>query len=68
MKLTRRQAAGMLLGTPPLVARSQAESPGTETPEQLLAAAKNRLRRNVESLAKVEVAFDAEPAFAFKAQ
>lgn len=67
MKLTRRQTVA-LLGAPALAAQRQAESRPAETPEQLLAAARQRLKRNLETLGKFKIAAGVEPAFQFKAQ
>jgi hypothetical protein len=66
MKLTRREAAA-LLGAPAVPALPQASAAPAETPEQLLAAARNRLRRNLETLAKTRLPIATEPAFQFRA-
>ncbi len=66
MKLTRREAAA-LLSAPAAPAPPQAAPASAETPEQLLAAARNRLRRNLETLAKIRLPGAIEPAFQFKA-
>ncbi|MEK7403747.1 MAG: hypothetical protein AAB225_01435 [Acidobacteriota bacterium] len=67
MKLTRRQAAAALVGAPALAAQAQPGAAKAETPAELLAAAKDRLRRNAETLARTQVPMSAEPAFSFKA-
>lgn len=67
MKVTRRQLAGALLGAPPLLAQAQPEPAQPETAAELLAAGRERIRRNVESLAKVQVPMNTEPAFSFRA-
>lgn len=64
-KLTRRQLAG-LLGAPAL-ARPQEKAGPAEDEQQLLAAARDRMRRNAEALAKVRVPVETEPAFQFRA-
>lgn len=66
MKLTRREVAGVVAMTR-LAAQSQPSAPPAETPEQLVAAARDRLRRNAETLAKVPVPAATEPAFQFRA-
>jgi hypothetical protein len=64
MKLTRRQLAWLLAGPEP--SRPQPET-REESAEQLLAAARERLRRNTEALAKVQIPTATEPAFQFRA-
>ncbi|MBM3775726.1 MAG: hypothetical protein FJW37_11280 [Acidobacteria bacterium] len=61
MKLTRRELGFALL---PAAAPSQA--PHALTPEEELAAARERLRRDAESLDSVELAMPTEPAFQFR--
>ncbi len=68
MKLTRREAAAALFTTPALAAQAQPSAAKTETPAELLGAAKDRLRRNAETLAKTRVPMSTEPAFSFRAQ
>ncbi len=65
MQLTRRQLSGLLMA--PAVARPQETSQPPQTQEQLLAAARDRIRRNAEVLAKVPVPAQTEPAFQFRA-
>jgi len=67
MKLTRRETV-TLLGVPVVAAPAQVRDQAAETPEQLLAAARQRLKRNLETLGKFPTPHDAEPAFQFKAQ
>ena len=64
MQLTRRQLAWLLAG--PLSARPQPETQ-QESAEELIAAARERIRRNVEALAKVRIPVETEPAFQFRA-
>ncbi|MGB9606151.1 MAG: hypothetical protein ACP5U2_10055 [Bryobacteraceae bacterium] len=65
MKLTRRQV-GWLLAAPG-AAVGQAGARQQETADQLLAAARDRLRRNAEALKKVRLPQNTEPAFQFRA-
>ena len=77
MKVTRREVVGVLLGAPPLLARTQPEpapfqAPAgqpaqPEAPAELLRAARERVRRNTASLAKTQVPMSTEPAFSFRA-
>ena len=60
MKLTRRQLPALL------AAPAAAQAPPS-TPEQELAAARETLRRHAETLDKVKLPPDTEPAFQFKA-
>ncbi len=66
MQLTRRQAA-TLLATTGVATRPPLGSAAQETPEQLLSAARERLRRNIETLSKVPIPAATEPAFQFRA-
>lgn len=66
MKLTRREAVA-LLSLPAPAAQERGQT-GAETPEQLLEAARQRLKRNLETLAQFKVPAGAEPAFQFRAQ
>lgn len=65
MNLTRRQLAALLAGAAPLAAQTPAPKP--ETPAEELKAARERLRRNAQSISKVAVPMATEPAFSFKA-
>lgn len=67
MALTRRELAGVLSASVLAPAQGAPQAPAQESAEQLLAAAKERLRRNAETLAKVRVPTATEPAFQFRA-
>lgn len=54
-----------MLGAPAL-ARPQETSRLPEDEQQLLAAARDRIRRNAETLVKVRVPVETEPAFQFR--
>jgi hypothetical protein len=59
MQLTRRELATALLAAAPM--------PAQTTSEDLVKAARDRLKSNVDALAAVEVPMETEPAFQFKA-
>jgi hypothetical protein len=58
MQITRRELAAVALAAP-----AAAQNP----PEDLLKAARDRLKANTDALAAVDVPMDTEPAFQFKA-
>jgi len=64
MKLTRRQLAATLTSA---AALAQTQSQPAATPEELLKAAKDRIKANGETLARQQVPMATEPAFQFKA-
>ena len=68
MKLTRRQLAAALAARPfsQAVAGPQG-APPRPAPEAELAAARERLKANAETVARVAVPMATEPAFQFKA-
>jgi hypothetical protein len=61
-KVTRRQLAALATALPAL---SQTQG-APNTPQDELSAARERMRRDTDAVAKVEVAQTLEPAFAFK--
>lgn len=68
-KLTRRSLAALAApGALATQARlAAAQSPPAESPEQLLEAARDAVKRNREALRKFALPMATEPAFAFKA-
>jgi hypothetical protein len=65
MKLTRRGLAGTILNSAVAAALAQTQSP--TTPDDDLKAARDRIHANSETLAKLAVPIDTEPALQFKA-
>ena len=65
MKLTRRKLAATLVSATALSAQ-QTQSP-TAAPDDLLQAARDRLKANAAALASVPIPMATEPAFQFKA-
>ena len=63
-RLTRRQWAAVLV---PAAAALEAQPPAQPSPDQELAAARDRLKANSEALARLAVPQATEPAFQFKA-
>jgi len=63
-RMTRRQLAGAMLAT---AAAAQAPPSPSSTPAGELQAAREQNQRNAETLAKVQVPMEAEPAFHFTA-
>lgn len=66
MRITRRQAVALLTATKTGAGAQQART-SPQSPEELLKGARDRVRRNIEALAKVSVPAATEPAFQFKA-
>jgi hypothetical protein len=66
MKVTRRKLAAALAGSA-AVAAAQALPQAVESNDELLKAARERIRNNGELLARQEVPMSTEPAFQFKA-
>jgi hypothetical protein len=66
MKVTRRKLAAALAGSA-VVAATQAQPQAVESNDELLKAARERIRNNSELLARQEVPMSTEPAFQFKA-
>ena len=64
MKVTRRKLAAAVLGS---AAAAAAQPSATESNEELLKAARERIRTNGEILTRHEVPMSTEPAFQFKA-
>lgn len=62
--LTRRQLAAVLV---PAAVGLQAQTRTQPTPDQELAAARDRLKANGEALARLSIPQATEPAFQFKA-
>ena len=62
IKITRRKLAAIAVGT---AAAQAAQEPAQ--PENLNELARERLRKNAETLAKVDLPMSTEPAFQFKA-
>jgi hypothetical protein len=60
MQITRRELAAALVAAAPAPADPQAAS------GDLLQAARDRLKSNVQALSGIEVPMDTEPAFQFK--
>lgn len=63
MRITRRELAGALAAG---AAAAQSPAGAGNTPEELRSAAADRMRRNAETLAKVQLRTSVEPAFVFK--
>jgi hypothetical protein len=63
MQITRRELGVALLAAAPAAAPAAAQT----APDDLLKAARERLKTNAGALAGVEVPTDTEPAFQFKA-
>ena len=61
-KMTRRQLAGAILAA---AAAAQTPAPAPSGPAAELQAARDQNQRTAETLAKVQVAADSEPAFHF---
>jgi hypothetical protein len=59
MKITRRELAAAVVAAP--------LSPAQTSPDDLVKAARDRLKSNANALAAVNVPMDTEPAFQFKA-
>ncbi len=69
-KMTRRQLAGAMLATAATAAAAQTPVPAPEapsTPSAELQAARDQNQRSGETLGKVQVPMDTEPAFHFTA-
>jgi len=64
-KMTRRDLAAVL-GSAAAVAAARAQNAPANPPD-LNAAAKDQLRQNAETMAKVELPMSTEPSFSFKA-
>ena len=64
MNVTRRKLAAAVLGSAALAA---AQPQATESNDELLKVARERIRNNSEILAHQEVPMGTEPAFQFKA-
>jgi hypothetical protein len=67
MRLSRRQLASTILIAAATPALAQTPSPLPANPEEELKAARDRLRANSETLAKLAVPIETEPALQFKA-
>lgn len=66
-KVTRRQWTAVMAGAASSAAAAQAPSPApAQTAEQLLEAARQRMRRNAETLGKHKLPASTEPAFVFR--
>lgn len=64
-KMTRRQLAGAILATTASAAAAQAPPTAPSGPAAELQAARDQNQRTAETLAKVQVPMDTEPAFHF---
>lgn len=64
MKLTRRELAAALA---PAAALAQSQPQTAQQPQDLLAAAKARVKGTSDALAKIEIEMSTEPAFQFHA-
>jgi hypothetical protein len=68
MKLTRRKLATVLVSATVMAAQQPQPAPTpAATPEDLLKAARDRLRANAAALASTSIPTATEPAFQFKA-
>jgi len=66
-RMTRRQLAGAILTTTATAAAAQAPPSAPSTPAAELQAAREQNTRTAETLAKVQVPIETEPAFHFTA-
>jgi hypothetical protein len=66
MQITRRELGAALLAAAPAAAQ-QATTAAQATPEDLLKAARDRLKSNADAMAAIDVPMATEPAFQFKA-
>ena len=66
MRLTRRKLAATILSSA-VTALAQTQPGPVPTADEDLAAAKNRIKANSETLAKQVIPMDTEPALQFKA-
>ena len=66
-RMTRRQLAGAILTTAATAAAAQAPSSPPSPPAAELQAARDQNQRTGETLAKVQVPIETEPAFHFAA-
>jgi hypothetical protein len=67
MKLTRRALAGAILSPAAAAALAQTQPAPPSTPDEELKAARDRNRSITETLAKLPVPIETEPALQFKA-
>ena len=66
MKITRRKLAASALASAAALAQTPPPAPA-ESPEELLKAAREQVKRTGETLAKHRIPMATEPAFQFKA-
>ncbi len=67
MKITRRKLAAAVVAAPLLgAAPLPAQTPQASTPDDLLKAARDRIKANGETLARAAVPMATEPAFQFR--
>jgi hypothetical protein len=67
MSLSRRQLASSILTVTAANALAQTQAPVPTNPDEELKAARDRIHANTETLSKLAVPMDTEPALRFKA-
>lgn len=68
MRITRRELAALIAGTPAAARAAQAPPPPPEVPQPGPQAAVDSVRKNVAAVRELQVPFDTEPASVFRAQ